>query len=382
LVSLANAFVEAGRGVHFVALRRGGDVDALLDPRVLVSVLDERPRPRWKPWTFEGWGRLAEWIERHRPDVVLAGVNTVHAAATVASARAVDARPVLVLRASQYPARSFPWSSPYKKLREPVEQWTRRRLYDRAALVIAVSTEVREALAARMRDSGRCVALPNPVITPGFIAELSKPADHPWLRDGGPVILAVGRLVWSKRFDLLLEALAVVRRSVPARLVILGEGKSRADLEAHAERLGLKDAMAMPGAVSNIASWLAGADLLVSTSAYEGSPAVLIEAMAAGVPVVATRCPGGSEELLADGAGGTLIPMDDAEAAAAAILRELEAKRDPALLKRSVSQYSVEASAAAYLAALDQAVATRRGKPCSIGSPSALPAGRDERPRS
>ena len=87
---------------------------------------------------------------------------------------------------------------------------------------------------------------------------------------------------------------------------------------------------------------------------------MLIEALAAGVPVVATRCPGGSEELLGDGRGGTLVAMDDAAATAEAILAELGRRRDRAVLQGLVSRYGAEASAAAYLAALDRAVAERR----------------------
>src|SRR5215210_1886950 len=103
LATLANAFAVAGRKVDFVALRRGGAVHNLLDPRVGVVVLNERPRPVWKPWAFEGWGRLTRWIEQHRPDVVLAGINTVHGTAVVAAERLTTDRPLLVLRASQHP---------------------------------------------------------------------------------------------------------------------------------------------------------------------------------------------------------------------------------------------------------------------------------------
>ena len=360
LVTLANAFAAAGRRVDFVALRRGGAVDQLLDSHITVSVLNEGPRPVWKPWTFEGRGRLTRWIEQQRPDVVLAGIHTVHGTSVVAAERLGEDGPLLVLRASQHPDRHFPWSRPLKRIREPVERWFRRRLYDRADLVVAVSSEIADALRAWLRHPERCIALPNPVITPEFTESLGKVADHPWLRAETPLILAIGRLTWSKRFDVLLEALAIVRRTTPAWLIILGEGRERPSLEAQAERLRLTDALAMPGNVANVGAWLAGADLLVSTSAYEGSPGVLIEALAAGVPVVATRCPGGSEELLGDGRGGTLVPMDDAAATAEAILAELGRKRDRAALQGLVSRYGAEASAAAYLAALDRAVAERR----------------------
>ena len=362
LMTLANAFVEAGREVDVVALRRDGDVDQLLDKRVRVTVLNERPRPIWKPWTFEGWGALTDWLRHNRPDIVLAGVNTVHGTASVAARRIGQGRPLLALRASQHPIRHFPWSRPFKRLREPIERRFRKQLYDRADLVIAVSREVRDAVRRGMRVPEHCIDLPNPVVTPGFIESLNKPADHPWLQDGAPVILAVGRTVWSKRFDILIDALAIVRQSIPARLIILGDGKLRAELVKQAARLGLDQAVALPGNVQGVGSWIAGADLLVSTSVYEGSPAVLIEALAAGVPVVATRCPGGSEELLGDGVGGSLIPLNDADATARAILAELGYGRDPALLREKVSGYTVEASAAAYLAALDRAVAERGEK--------------------
>ena len=362
LVTLANAFAEAGRKVDFVALRRDGDVDKLLDPRVEVSVLEERPRPLWRPWTFEGWAGLTTWIERNRPDVLLAGINTVHGSATVAVKRARGQRPLLVLRASQHPIRSFPWSRPFKRLREPIERGFRERLYDGADLIVAVSREVGDAIRANLQHPERCVDLPNPVITPAFMESLTEPADHPWPNGEVPLILAIGRLVWSKRFDVLIEALATVRQTKPARLIILGEGKARPQLEAQVARLELTDAVALPGNVDNVGSWLARANLLVSTSVYEGSPAVLIEALAAGVPVVATRCPGGSEELLEGGSGGSLIPLNDPAAAAIAIRSELDRRRDPAVLRNLVSAYSVEASAAAYLAALDRAVTTRGGK--------------------
>ena len=359
LVTLANAFAKAGRRVDLVALRREGDADALLDPRVRIFVLTDRPKPRWKPWSLEGRGKLKRWIRQHRPDVVLAGVNTVHATVIGACGGMRAGRPLQALRVSQHPVRNFPWSRPFRRMREPAERWLRGRLYDQAELVIAVSREVAEALRPRLRHPERCVELPNPVVTPAFTRGLARSAEHSWLGEETPLIVAVGRLTWSKRFDVLLEAFAIVRRSKPVRLIILGEGRSRAELESQIKRLGLADAVRLPGSVAEIAPWLAGADLLVSTSAYEGSPAVLIEALAAGVPVVAARCPGGSEELLVDGRGGTLVPVNDAAATAGAILAELGRQRDPAMLGQLVSRYHVEASAAAYLAALDRAVAER-----------------------
>lgn len=104
---------------------------------------------------------------------------------------------------------------------------------------------------------------------------------------------------------------------------------------------------------------MAQADLLVSTSAFEGSPAVLIEAIAAGLPIVATSCPGGSVELLEDGACGTLIPMDDPEAAASAILATVGKPCGAEAMRRVTDKYSESASVAAHLAALDRLASGR-----------------------
>jgi glycosyltransferase involved in cell wall biosynthesis len=360
LVTLANAFAEAGRRVDFVALRGGGDVDALLDPCVRRTVLTQRPKPRWKPWFFEGWGSLRTWLAEQRPDVVLAGVTTVHFPALVARGSAARGRPLLAMRASRHPHRHFPWSRPFKRLFEPLERWARWRIYRAADLVMAVSRETAEALQGRLDRPETCVEVANPVITSTFVESLSHEPAHDWLNDGAPVIVAAGRLAWQKRFDVLLEALATVRKHRDVRLIILGEGRLRRRLEGHVRRLGLCGAVCMPGNVRNVGTWLANAELLVSTSAFEGSPAVLIEALAAGIPVVATRCPGGSVELLESRAGGTLIPTDDPDATALAILDLLEAPRNRAALKRLADRYTVEASAAAYLGFLDQAIAERR----------------------
>lgn len=359
LVTLANAFAAAGRQVDFVALRGGGDVHHLLDSRVRFTVLDSAPKPRWKPWFFEGRGRLRQWIGRHRPDVVLAGVTTVHFTALAACRTMAEDRPLLVLRASRHPHRHFPWSRPFKRLFEPVERAARWGAYDRAELVIAVSRETADALRSRIKEPERCVEIANPVVTADFVRSLDKPPPHPWFSDEVPVIVAAGRLAWQKRFDVLLEALAIVRRTRAVRLIILGEGRLRGQLEAQVRRLGLTKCVRMPGYVRDAGAWIGRARLLVSTSAFEGSPAVLIEALAAGVPVVATHCPGGSEELLRCGSGGTLVPTDDPAATAAAILETLERPCDRSALQRLAARYTEEASAAAYLAALDQALERR-----------------------
>ena len=154
--------------------------------------------------------------------------------------------------------------------------------------------------------------IPNPVLSPalGMLAaeEVSGdpvPATH--------LVLATGRLVYEKDFGTLLEAFALVHAREPrARLVILGEGPQRSRLEEQRHQLGLDDSVLFPGFAANPYAWMSRASVFVLSSLYEGLPTVLIEALACGAHVVATDCPSGPREILADGRLGALVPVGDA----------------------------------------------------------------------
>ncbi len=117
-------------------------------------------------------------------------------------------------------------------------------------------------------------------------------------------MLAAGRLTPQKDFSTLLRALKIVRQNCDVRLVILGEGKQRAHLESLVKELGLESYVSMPGITRNPYAHMARADLFVLSSAWEALPTVLIEALAVGVPVVATDCVSGPREILQDGRCG------------------------------------------------------------------------------
>ena len=137
--------------------------------------------------------------------------------------------------------------------------------------------------------------------------------------DGVPVLLAVGRLSSEKGFADLLEAAAIARQNAPElRLVIVGEGPERQRLEASIARLGLTGRVLLPGHDNDMAPWYAMAYALVMPSHSEGSPNVLLEAMAAGLPIVATRV-GGIPEIATGGETALLVAPQDPQALAHAI---------------------------------------------------------------
>lgn len=131
-----------------------------------------------------------------------------------------------------------------------------------------------------------------------------------------PVIVWVGRLVSEKRPELLLDAFALVRRQMPARLRIFGDGPLRQDLERRINLLGLSGQVELMGFQLNPFAFAHEASAFVLTSNYEGMPNALIEAQALGLPAVSTNCDTGPAEIIEDGETGYLVPVGDARAIA------------------------------------------------------------------
>jgi glycosyltransferase involved in cell wall biosynthesis len=147
----------------------------------------------------------------------------------------------------------------------------------------------------------------------------------------GLLVGTVGRLHPQKGFASLLAAVARVRERLPAiRLLLVGGGALRRDLVARAEALGLAEVVIFAGSRGDVPEILAALDLFVLPSLWEGLPNAVLEAMAAGLPVVATAA-GGTPEVVVDGETGLLVPPGDVTALAEAIERLL---RDPGLRRK------------------------------------------------
>lgn len=170
----------------------------------------------------------------------------------------------------------------------------------------------------------------NPVIMPDLAIKAQEAIDHPWFANKTiPVILSAGRLVDQKDFPTLIQAFAQTVKVHPSRLVILGSGPDRSQLETLIRQLDLEEHVALLGHVQNPYKYMASADLFVLSSIWEGLGNVLIEAMALGTPVVSTNCKSGPSEILADEKYGYLTPVGDSVALAEAILQVLSGNARP-----------------------------------------------------
>ncbi|WP_240481031.1 glycosyltransferase [Ectothiorhodospira sp. BSL-9] len=203
-----------------------------------------------------------------------------------------------------------------------------REHYPKAQGIIAVSQGVKEDLQDRVGlDNVGIRVIYNGTLTPQLLRDAESPVNHPWLKHKTvPVVMSAGRLARQKDFPSLIRAFRGVRDQQAARLVILGEGGQRGELEALIGSLGLTEDVALPGHVDNPLSWVARSDAFVLSSLWEGIPNALIEALALGVPLVATDCPGGSAEVLGNGRHGVLVEPGSIEGLKHAMLRALGGK--------------------------------------------------------
>lgn len=139
-------------------------------------------------------------------------------------------------------------------------------------------------------------------------------------------LLAVGRLVKQKRFDRLIDMAALTSTwNCPIKFIIVGDGPERSNLEAKARHLGIAHLITFTGSVAHLQTYYQSADVLLMTSDWEGTPNVILEAMACGLPVVATRV-GGIPEIVCDGATGFLVAPGDIDGLAQAVLKLIRNK--------------------------------------------------------
>ena len=299
------------------------------------------------------WWPLACFLRRERFDIVFSTSSGMNPILVLASAIA-RSRARLVLSERNMLWREGAWNA--------LGLRAKQALYGRADAVTTVSSGVRQDVLARVPIApGKVRVVYNPVVTESLARQAEAPLDHPWFHAerSVPVVLAAGRFVPQKGFDVLLRSFATVLRSGrEARLVVLGEGPLRSELETLVSELGLSDAVSMPGFDKNPFRYMARADVFALSSRFEGLPGVLIQAMACGAPPVATACPSGPEEIISDpGGNGLLVPVDDPEALAGAISRLLDASpRERAEMgaraREAVKRFTVEAVLRNYEAAV------------------------------
>ena len=270
------------------------------------------------------WRSFRNFVRRARPNVVMAFLSF---ASALTAARAAGAGAKVVFN-QQTPVSAFLTDADYEWRRG----WRRaaftagaRVVYGAADLIVATSRGVADDLTRNFGVSPDGMrVLPNPVDLGAVRARAAEPlASGEHLRTGNPVVVAAGRLADAKNYPLLIDAIAKLRARVPARLFILGQGELESSLRRQAIDRGLADAVTFLGFQANPWKFIAQADVFALSSHYEGFGNVLIEAMALGVPVVATAS-AGTRDIIESESNGLLVHHHTVEGLASALGRVLE----------------------------------------------------------
>ncbi len=342
MLNLAQGLAERGCAVDLVLARAQGPyLKEVREPIRLVDLKASR--------VLASLPAFVRYLRREQPEALISALNYANVVAVWARRLAGVPSRVLINEQNTM-SRSAP-SSPRRRQR--MVPYLAKLFYPWADYVIGNSRGVAVDLKrVTGLPAARIKILYNPVVTPDVRQKASAPLSHPWLEAGQPpVVLAVGRLTKQKDFPSLLRAFARVRKTRPARLMILGEGVDRPALEALVKQLGLENDVAMPGFVENPYAYMSRASLYVLSSRWEGLPTVLIEALYCGPPIVATDCPSGAREILADGQHGSLVPVGDVTALTQAIEAGLAGKT-PHPSEESWQPYSVETVVDQYIGLL------------------------------
>lgn len=321
--SLCSAWAARGDAPTLVATwsQRGG-CDYPLDPQVEFIHLADRV-------TAEGLTRfgypgrllaLRRLVKRSRPDVVLSFLTNVNVSACLAM-RGLGIP--LIVSERLDPSADAECTRTWAALQRLVYPWADRVVVQTRAAIAPMHARVPRAAAIDV--------VPNPI--PPALLEAQVPGRASAARRR---VVAMGRLAPQKQFDQLIDAFApLASRCADVDLFIWGEGSLRGELEAQVERRGLRGRVFLAGRTDAPWQELGAADLFVLSSAYEGFPNALLEAMALGVPSVSYDCPSGPRDLSEGGRSARLVRLNDKEALTAAIEDLLSDPAGAAALGRS-----------------------------------------------
>ena len=349
---LAEELRRHGVDVTLVVHRLRGPLVAQVPPGLRVIDLGSSR-------TLQDVPRLAGFMRREQPDILIANVDLNNVAALLAKAVGFCRTKIVICQHNSISPAYIGY-----------ESWTYRyvglcyrllgSLIERAVAVSSGVADELVSLGGVPKD--RVLTINNPVVGPDFQARCDEVVTHPWFNQPGrPVFVTAGRMVNQKDHAAMLRALAIHRRTFDSRLIILGTGPLQAELTALADQLGLTDAVDFPGFFPNALPFFRQADAFLLSSLCEGFGNVIVEALACGTPVISTRCEHGPVEILDNGRYGVLAEPGDPSALAAAMneVGTLRQRFPADMLRARANDFSYAVCASRYMTMLQTLVPNR-----------------------
>ncbi len=285
--------------------------------------------------------RLPAAIRRLKPDVLFCAGNSYTVVSVAMKLWLGKSCPPIIAKVSNDLARAD-MPQPVRKL---YHRWLRiqGQFIDHfTGMAPPMQAEIEAAMAI---PASHVSIVDDPALSMADIERLHARPDRPRV---GTHFIGVGRLAAQKNWPLLVRAFAKIAQP-DDRLTILGEGGERAAIERESTRLGINQMLSLPGHVGDLADWWARADVFALSSDYEGVPAVIAEALAAGIPIVATNCSVSMADMLDSARLGTLVPVRDETSLAAALDAARTLTPDRAAMRLQAERFTVERAAQRYL---------------------------------
>lgn len=340
MILLCNAVAAKGVPINIVVLRNEGPLRALIDSAIpIIEIPGQRIR-----YAIPGLRRA---FRRLRPRYIVASESNLNLCCLLAARSIPRAqRPKIILREVCSPSAAQK-HDPHWQNR--VAYGILRRMYRSADQIITLTQgSCRDLIENFSVPAHKVSAMHSNAVITEETADRIAGWDGEHGREPG-LIVSVGRLSPEKNHKLLLQAMMLMNRNRPWRLVLVGDGKERPALEEFVHANGLSHQVTFAGYADDPFAWLMRAQVSVCSSIYEGLCNAIIESLGCGTPVVSTDCPFGPREILQHGKYGTLVPPGDPAALAAAIDAALDAPVDRKFLKSRAFDYTAERAADNFL---------------------------------
>lgn len=283
---------------------------------------------------------LIKFLKSKKPDVLLASGPSLHVVTCIAK-RITGYPKILVIRIH---AHTSSLVEDRRWLNRKILLWLMKHTHQWADYKVSASRGAALDWADLLKiDKDDIEVMYNPAVGEDVLEKSMHPVIHPWLNHNEtPVLITVARLEKQKSIDVLLHAFSLVLKEKEVKLIIVGDGSLKKELESLAITLGIKEHVDFYGWVENPYALMSKADLFVLSSWYEGFANVIAEALACGCPVVSTNAPSGPSEILEDGKYGRLVPVGDIHSLASSILTSLSEPVDKEFLKKRGMDFHVD----------------------------------------
>ncbi len=354
-IAIANSAAAAGYQVRLLTCHPDGPLRSHVSAEVtLVGLLPEATSRTSRSFQLK---QALTAYRRHsrewRPDIMLSSGNHAHLLSTIAWIGLPGSKVVRMSNDLNHGSPSW-ITRIWRDLKF-------RFVATRADRLVLNSRALGDhPVLARHVASGKAIVIPNGVDVDAVRKAAAQPCLHPWLSERSiPVALVVARHVKQKNLDVMIRAFAKARRQRPLRLIFLGHANEAEThgLRSRADELSIRDDVDFVAATSNPFPYMAAASVLALPSLWEGSSNVLLEAMACGTPVIASRTAGDAEYVLGSGRFGILIDPQDEDGLAAALLRQTGTERiEPG---RRASSFDRQEALGRYVGLFDQLMGQR-----------------------